>query len=107
MSKKKPYFHNNVDAIRQAPAEWFESIPYDDFMDWKTGGWELPSSVNCIIRERDLETGKVTEYVYKRSSAARKRLAIQMQKGTSEFTVCDAQAIHLLSPQEDYDDPLA
>ena len=31
--KKKPYFHNNVEAIMDVPAECFDSIPFDEFMD--------------------------------------------------------------------------
>ena len=107
MPKKKPYFHNNVEAIMDVPAECFDSIPYDEFMDWKIGGWELPSSCNYIIRERNLNTGKVKEYVYQKPSAAKKKLAQRMQFGNLEFTVCDHDAVHLLRPQEDYDDPLA
>ena len=34
MTKKKPYFHNNVEALIKAPAEFFESIEFDEFMDW-------------------------------------------------------------------------
>ena len=107
MPKKKPYFHNNVEAIMDVPAECFDSIPYDEFMDWKIGGWELPSSCNYIIRERNLSSGKVKEYVYQKPSAAKKKLAQRMQFGNLEFTVCDHDAVHLLRPQEDYDDPLA
>ena len=106
--KKKPYFHNNVEAIREAPAEYFIPIPFDEFMDWKICGYEIPSSVNCIIRERSLKTGKVKEYVYQRPMAARKKLEKRMESGEYEFTVCNEEAIHLLTPRpEDYDDPLA
>ena len=106
--KKKPYFHNNVEAIRAAPAESLIPIPFDELMDWKICGYEIPSSVNCIIRERDLNTGKVKEYVYQRPMAAKKKLVERMQAGEFEFTVCNGEAIHLLTPmEEDYDDPLA
>ena len=106
--KKKPYFPNNVEAYRGAPSEWFAEIPYDEFMDWKVGGWELPATCNYLIRERNLSTGKVKEYAYRRPSAAKKKLEQRMQFGNLEFTVCDDDAVHLLRPQEeDYDDPLA
>ena len=107
--KKKPYFPNNVEAYRGAPSEWFEQIPYDEFMDWKIAGWELPSSVACIIREKNLETGKIKEYVYQRASAAKAKARAIMREGISEFTVCAPEAIHFMTPEKEdpYDDPLA
>ena len=109
MPKKQPYFHNNVEAIMDVPAECFDSIPYDEFMDWKIGGWELPSSCNYIIRERNLSSGKVKEYVYQKAGAARKKLEQRMESGDCEFTVCNHDSVHILTPkwEEDYDDPLA
>ncbi len=111
MSKKKPYFHNNVEAIRDAPDKFFIPLPYDELMDWKIGGWELPSSCNYIIRERNLNTGKVKEYVYQKPSAAQKKLRQRMESGDCEFIIADHDEVHYLTPQlhqEDlYDDPLA
>ena len=109
MNKKKPYFHNNLEAIMDAPDEVFIPIPYDEFMDWKIGGWELPSSCNYIIREQNIQTGKVKEYVYQKPSAAQKKLRQRMESGDCEFVVADHDEVHILTPkgQEDYDDPLA
>ena len=109
MPKKKPYFPNNWEAYKKAPSHWFDDIPYDDFMDWKIAGWEIPASVDCIIRERNLITNKVKEYVYQRSGAAHNKLRERMALGDREFTVCRADAIHLLRPdtEDPYDDPLA
>ena len=108
MTKKKPYFHNNVEAIMEAPDAYFIPIPFDEFMDWKIFGYELPSSINCLIRERNLKTGKIKEYVNYRPMAARRKLEQRMESGDYEFTVCNEDAIHLLTPKwEDYDDPLA
>ena len=64
MPKKKPYYPNNLKALKDAPVEAFESIEYDEFMDWKISGWEIPSSVACVIREENYVTGKITEHVY-------------------------------------------
>ena len=107
--KKKPYFPNNWAAIKDAPAEYFEDIPFLQFMDWKCAGWELPSSVSCIIREHNLETGKVKEYVYERTGAAENKLKKMMGEGVSEITTATHDSIHHLTPKylEDYDDPLA
>ena len=109
MPKKKPYFHNNVKAIQDVPAECFDSIPFDEFMDWKIGGWELPSTCNYIIRERNLNTGKVKEYVFQYPGAAQNKLRQRMELGACEFVVADHDAVHILTPnmEEDYDDPLA
>ena len=109
MSKKKPYFHNNWKNLKDVPAECFDSIEFDEFMDWKICGYEIPSSVNCIIRERSLKTGKVKEYVYQKAGAAKKKLEERMESGDCEFTVCNHDSVHILTPQweDDYDDPLA
>ena len=111
MTKKKPYYPNNWKKLKDVPAELFEPIEYDVFMDWKICGYEIPSSVNCIIRERSLITGEVKEYVYSRPMAAKKKLEERMESGEYEFTVCNDEAIHLLTPglidEEDYDDPIA
>ena len=109
MPKKKPYFHNNVKALMEVPSEFFDSIDYDEFMDWKVGGWELPSTCNYIIRERNLNTGKVKEYVFQYPGAAQNKLRQRMELGDCEFVVADHDAVHILTPnmEEDYDDPLA
>ena len=111
MSKKrrKKYFPNNYDAVAGAPAEWFPGIPFDEFMDWKIGGYEIPSSVNCIIRESRIDTGEVTEYVYQSAGHAKRKARQIMKEGVSEFVVATADELHYLKPEyiEDYDDPLA
>jgi len=109
MPEKKPYFPNNWRAIKDAPSEYFEDIPFDQFMDWKMAGWEIPSSISCIIREHNLETGKVKEYVYERTGAAENKLKKMMGEGVSEITTATHDSIHHLTPKylEDYDDPLA
>ncbi len=109
--KKKPYFPNNYEAIQGAPAEWFDSIPFDELMEWKLSGWEIPSSVACIIREKNIKTGKVTEHVYKKEGAARNKAKKIMMEAKSEFVVCGHETIHHLFPtigdkqEELYDDP--
>tara|TARA_R100000458_G_scaffold52739_1_gene54496 strand:- start:399 stop:722 length:324 start_codon:yes stop_codon:yes gene_type:complete len=107
MSKKK-YYHNNWAAVHSAPSEWFFPIPFDEFMDWKIAGWEIPSSVACMIRETDTKTGKVREYIYNKVGAAKARTRKIMEAG-NEFIVCTADDIQYMYPEEvtDYDDPLA
>ncbi len=70
MPKKKPYFHNNWQLYKDADESFFLSHTFDEFMEWKLGGWELPSSVCCIIRETDPKTKKVKEHVYSKKAKA-------------------------------------
>ena len=100
MTKKKPYYPNNWQAIKDAPHQFFISLPYDELMDWKLQGWELPSSISCIIREQDLKTGKVKEYVYERTNSANKRCAKIMHEAKSEFLVCTHDDIAHMFPSK-------
>tara|TARA_R100000458_G_C8150119_1_gene158077 strand:- start:335 stop:661 length:327 start_codon:yes stop_codon:yes gene_type:complete len=99
MPKKKPYYPNNWEAYKNTPSDWFESMSYEDFMDWKIGGWEMPSSVSCMIRETNTKTGKVKEYVYEREHAAEKKAREIMRIGESEFVVCTPDKIHFMTPK--------
>ena len=101
--KKKPYHHNNVDAIQGCPHEWFEAIPFDQFLDWRVYYHELPSSVACIIREQNVSTGKVKEYVYKREHAAKKKANEIMEAG-HHFIICTANQLNQMKPEEDWAD---
>ena len=107
--RKKKYFPNNYDAVAGCPAEWFHPIPYDEFMDWKIHGYEIPSSINCIIREKRTDTGEVTEYVYQTAGHGKRKAEQIMSEGVSELTVCTEDAVHHLYPQQVpvYDDPLS
>ena len=112
MTYKKKYFPNNWKAYKEAHHSFFLPIPYDEFMDWKIGGYEIPSSVVCMIRETNQVTGKVKEYIYSSESAAKKRARRIMEKGESEFVVCTSNEIHAMYPQyiddyDEFDDPLA
>ena len=103
--KKKPYYPNNWQAYKDAPDEVWKYPPrFDELMDWKVGGWELPSSVYCILRTMDVNTKKVKEYRYKKPGAARNKVNKLMEEGRHEFTLVDADSIHHLSPK--YDDEL-
>ena len=103
--KKKPYYPNNWQAYKDAPDDvWKDPPRFDELMDWKVGGWELPSSVYCILRTMDVNTKKVKEYRYKKPGAARDKVNKLMEEGRHEFTLVDADSIHHLSPK--YDDEL-
>ena len=95
MTKKD--FPNNFDKYQKIPSERFKEIEYEEFMDWKVGGWELPGSVTCIIRADNMRTNKVTEYVYQRHGDAVKRIDKLMNDLDNVITICDSDEIHLIS----------
>ena len=100
----KPYYPNNWEAYKAAPDEAFVPHTFEELMSWKVAGWELPSSVGCIIRAET--KGKVKEYVYQKQYAAENKVKSLMAEG-AEFTVCTDEAIHFVSPDStdviDYD----
>ena len=98
MAKKK-YYPNNWKNIKDAPEQFFIPLEYDEFMDWKINGWEIPSSVACIIREQDMKTGKVKEYVYNTIRGANKRARKIMEEAKSEFIVCTHDDIGHMFPK--------
>ena len=91
----KPYYPNNWEAYKDAPDDAFISHTFEEIMSWKVAGWELPSSVCCIIRAEN--KGKVKEYVYQKQYAAENKVKSLMAEG-AEFTVCTDEAIHFVSP---------
>ena len=95
-------FPNNWDLYNEAPDDAFLEHSYDEIMDWKVLGWELPSSVCCIIRARNKETCKVKEYVYQQPAAADKRLQSLLTDGIEyEVTVVDHDQVHFFTKRED------
>lgn len=77
----------------------FQSILYDDVMEWKIAGWELPTNVACIIRARNLEDSKVTEHVYRRMSYAENKIKQYMNSKTHELIVCAEEALYYVHPE--------
>ena len=94
----KKYFPNNYNKIAKCPAEFFEPMPFDLFMDWKMNGWEMTPMTQCIIRTIHCETGKVKEYSYQRKSAAKKRLSKLLNEHTHELIICTDENIQHLKP---------
>ena len=97
--KKQRYFHNNWQQYKDSPDEFFLAHEFDDFMNWKVAGWELPSSVCCIIRETDQKTKKVKEHVYSKRSYAMKKIEDLMQS-QKEFTIVDEYQVHQMYPEQ-------
>ena len=104
MTKKKPYFPNNIRELQRAPDHAFQTLTYEEFMDWKIGGWILPSSICCLIRAHKVD-GTVKEYTYQKWSAAGKRIeSLMTDETTIEVTVCDEDGIQLLRRNDDDDE---
>ena len=78
----------------------FHSHTFEEVMSWKVAGWELPSSVCCIIRMSDLNTKKVKEYVYQKRSAAQAKVDQLINTPDVEFMVVDHESIHFLTPTD-------
>ena len=96
----KKYFPNNYNKIAACPAEFFEPIEYDLFMDWKMNGWEMMPEAQCIIRTVNCKTGKVKEYSYQRKSAAKKRLSKLLIEHEHELIICTDDNIQHLKPEK-------
>ena len=95
MSKRK-YYPNKVKQIQAIPSKHFESIDFEDFLDWKIAGYELPEGVMCLLRERNLRTNKVSEYTYQQMSAAKRRTNKILKQGDSELTIwTHSQVAHI------------
>ena len=96
----KKYFPNNYNKIAKCPAEWFEPMEYDLFMDWKMHGWEIMDSHDCIIRTRNCKTGKVKEYSYQIPKYAKKRLKQIIKDQEEELILCTNDTIQHLKPEK-------
>ena len=94
--KSKEYYPNNIRAVNDTEAEYFPSMPFDEFYAHYVRNWLLPSSHECVIRATSLKTGRVKEYSYKYRRAAENKIKALVD--THEFVVCDHDSIHKLSP---------
>ena len=93
----KKDFPNNFDKYRKIPADKFKTLEFEEFMDWKVAGWELPGSVACIIRVDNSRTNKVQEFVYRRIGDAVKRTQKLMEDEDNTITVCNPDEITSIS----------
>ena len=96
----KDYLPNNWQEYKDAPDDAFIPHTFEEIMSWKVAGWELPSSVCCVIRVTDVNTKKVKEHVYSKRSAAQAKVDQLINMPDIEFTVADHEAIHHISPVE-------
>tara|TARA_R100000742_G_C4260154_1_gene77965 strand:+ start:258 stop:578 length:321 start_codon:yes stop_codon:yes gene_type:complete len=105
MAKKKPYYPNNWSKIKAVPAEYFDSLSVEDFMEWRLYNWEIPSSVACIIREENSVTGLITEYTYSKPSAAKAKVKQLIEAG-HDFVIANEEEVVDMKPllEELYDE---
>ena len=101
--RKKPYFPNKWQAYKNQPDNFFWPHTFDEVMDFKVAGWDLPSNVACIIRTKDVETKKVKEYVYQRHHAADNKIEKLMNTPSLEICVCTSDHIHCISQHDPED----
>ena len=99
MSGKKPYLPNNWQQWKEVPDEFLYSPTYEEFVDWKLRGWELPSSVCCIIRETTPK-GKIKQHTYQKPYAAKNKVR-QLMLNNSEFIVCTDSELQFVKPHKD------
>lgn len=95
---KKKYYPNNWEEYANLDDDNFIPHTFEEIMEWKVGGWELPSSVCCIIRVTDPDTRKVSEFVYQKHRSAEDKVQ-SLIRSNCEFTVCDHAAIHHIYPE--------
>ena len=103
--RKKKYFPNNWKPIKDAPDGFFcppdgQQITYNEFMDWKINGYELKHEITAVIRERNVDTGKVKEYAYRYRHAALKKFRKLVSEGNKEVTVVQQDTYNFINPKE-------
>jgi|TARA_A100001388_G_scaffold227384_1_gene178748 hypothetical protein len=101
--KRRKYFPNNVRALQDTPDAYFVSIPYEDLISWKIHGYEIPDSVYCVFRTRNMETGKVEEHYYNTEHHAKKRLKRSIESGL-EITMVSNDGLYHLRPSDTFID---
>lgn len=101
MNGKNKYFPNNWELYAEADDDNFIPHTFEEVMSWKVAGWELPSSVCCIIRVTDIKSKRIKEFVYQRPHAAKLMTARLINTPGIEFTVVDHEAVHHLYPDNE------
>ena len=92
---KRKYYPNNWDEIQKAPDDYFPSMPFEEFEDWKVFGYVLPSPVFGIIRSESKD--KVEEYTYKSEYQAKERVKKELAKN-KRITLCTMEGVWHIKP---------
>lgn len=93
--KCRKYFPHNIREIQQSPDHFFCSLPYDELMEWKINGYELPDSVFCLMRIRNKDTQLIEERYYNTTHYAKRRLAKCIQDGSEVTMVSNEGCYHI------------
>ena len=94
--KKRKYYPNNWQAIKDCPPAYFPAMPFEEFRDWKVFGYQLPSSHFGIVRVENRDTGKIEEYTYKSEHHTKQRLKKEIGKHTEITLATDLGVYHLI-----------
>ena len=95
--KRRKYYPNNWDAIKQCPPNYFPPMAYEEFRDWKVFGYQLPSSHYSIIRVEDLQKNTITEYTYKTEHHTKQRMLKEVS-GHKRVTLATMDGVYHLIP---------
>ena len=98
---RRKYFPNNWQTIKDAPSDFFPTMLYQEFEDWKIYGYELPSKYYGILRVRNPRNGVVKEYVYKSEYHAKRKIKEEIKKD-KELTLCTMQGVWHLEANKDH-----
>ena len=94
-------FPNNWQQIHDADAEEFGTCTYEEFKEMSEL-WLLPSSIACVMRVENRDTGKIKEHTYRRVSAATNKMVQLVEDPANVITIMDDQTIHhLIHPEYD------
>jgi len=101
MVMAKKYFPNNWQEYKDEPDDSFQPHTFEELMDWKVGGWEIPSSIYCIIRCMNKKTKKVKEFVYQSQGQAIRKMDVLASDPDHEVTLCTNEFIGQAVPTHD------
>jgi len=88
-------FPNNWQNIHDADDEDFGTCTFEEFSQMMQL-WALPSSIACIMRIENKDTGKIKELTYKRTSAASNKIVELVDDPANVITIMDDATIHHL-----------
>jgi hypothetical protein len=88
-------FPNNWQNIYDADDEDFGTCTFEEFSQMMQL-WALPSSIACIMRVENKDTGKIKEITYKRISAASNKIVQLVDDPANVITIMDDATIHHL-----------
>ncbi|MBI52091.1 MAG: hypothetical protein CL779_02595 [Chloroflexi bacterium] len=94
------YFPNNWKDWKELPEDHLPCPTFEEFMDWKVGGWELPSSVHCIIRTEHRESGTVAEFIYSKPKNAATKLKNLFEQNEHDITLVDRESVQIFTSKE-------